>query len=88
MNIVVSNAQPGWPGGALFLAEPVHVGDILRVGSERQFSVGVMQVRGNGPCEAVIGHPSQYSGLDSIPRYVTAGEPVEVVGRFGRQEQR
>lgn len=88
MNLVVSNRRPSWPGGELVLAEPVQVGDILRVGAERQFTVGVMQVCGDGPCTAVIGSPSPYSGLDSIPRYVMAGEPVEVIGHFGPQEQR
>lgn len=88
MNIVVSNTRASWPGGSLHLAEPVQVGDILRVGADRTFTVCVMQVRGTGPCEAVIGSPSPYSGLDAIPRHVMAGEPVEVINHIGHQEQR
>ena len=86
MNFVVSNARRSWPGGSLILAEPVQVGDMLRVGRERQFDVGVVQVGGDGPCDVVIGNPYGYSGFDMIPRHVMAGEPVEVIRRVERRE--
>lgn len=88
MNIVVSYTRPSWPGGSLLLAEPVQVGDMLRVGRERQFDVGVVQVGGEGPYDVVVGNPYGYGGFDSIPRYVIPGEPVEVIGHIGRQEER
>lgn len=88
MNIVVSSARRSWPGGSLAFAEPVQVGDMLRVGRERQFDVGVVQVSGDGPCNVVIGNPYGYSGFDMIPRPVMAGEPVEVISHRAQQERR
>lgn len=88
MNAVATYTRRSWPGGSLTLTEPVKVGDILRVGDEQPFHVHVVWVRGTNPCEVMIGNPYPYAGLDSIPRNVMAGEPVEVVGRYvGRQEQ-
>jgi len=86
--MVVSNIHRGWPGGALSLAEPVQVGDVLGVGAKPSFEVHVVQVSGTGPYVAVIGSPWPGAGYDRIPRHVLAGEPVEVVGHFGPQEQR
>ena len=88
MNVVVSNTRASWPGGSLHLAEPVKVGDILRIGADRQFCVHVVWVLGDGPCEILVGDPSPYAGLGSIPRHIMAGEPVEVINHIGHQEQR
>jgi|GEM_PF-4253280 len=85
--MVVNNTLSNWPGDELMVAEPVQAGDILRIGTNQPFTVGAMHVSGAGPYRVLIGSESPYDGLDSIPRNVMAGEPVEVVGRFGAREQ-
>ena len=89
-NVVVSVAEPG---RELSLAEPVRVGDILRIGQPmqsyysdgspggvRDLVVHVAQAFPGAPCNVIVGDPTPYAGMGYVWRYVNAGEPVVVVG--------
>jgi hypothetical protein len=96
-NIIVSASKPG--DDRLFLSEPVHPGDVLRIGQPamayysdgtqdrmRNLHVHVVQAIPGPPCTAFIGEPAPYAGMGSVWRAVAPGEAVAILRRARSEE--